>query len=53
MKYWRKFLWLGGLAGITTALLLVLPASKGESKGGNGATIVATASVRGETSPCG
>jgi len=53
MKFWRKFLWLGSLAGIATTLLLVLPASKGETKGGDGATIVATASVRGETSPCG
>ena len=55
MKLWRKLLWLGALTGVSSALLLGLSTSKGETKkkNENGATIISTASLRGEVSPCG
>ncbi len=53
MKLWRKFLWFGTLAGLSTALLLVLPASKGEGTSDKTIRIMGTSSINGETSPCG
>ncbi len=52
MKHWRKALWLATLTGVSSTLL-VLTASKGETKNDKGAIIMATASVRGEAAPCG
>ncbi len=49
---WRKLLWLGSLTVVVGALLLALPAARSESKART-ATILATASNNGETSPCG
>lgn len=53
MKLWRKLLWLGTLTGVSTAFLLGLYTSTGETKNEKGATIISTASLRGEVSPCG
>ena len=53
MKLWRKLLWLGALTGVSTVLLLGLSTSKGETKNESGATVISTASVKGEVSPCG
>ena len=50
--FWRKLLWIGSLATVVGALLLALPAARSESKART-ATILATASNNGETSPCG
>jgi hypothetical protein len=49
---WRKLLWLGSLAAVVASLLLALPAARSESVART-ATILATASNNGETSPCG
>jgi hypothetical protein len=49
---WRKHLWLGFLAAAVAALLLVLPATKSQSKV-KSATILSTASNNGEIAPCG
>ncbi len=53
MNNWRKLLWLGSFAGLSTMFLLCLPATKSESKGTPKLTVLATASMDGETSPCG
>ena len=53
MKLWRKVLWLGTLSGIATSLFLVLTSSTGETKDEKSATVMSTASLRGEVSPCG
>lgn len=53
MKFWRKLLWLGMLAGTSAALLVILPASKAETKSDGKVTILATTATNGETSPCG
>ena len=53
MKLWRKVLWVGTLSGISTSLLLVLTTSTGETKNEKSATVMSTASLRGEVSPCG
>jgi hypothetical protein len=53
MKFWRKLLWLGMLAGTSAALLVILPASKAETKSDGKVTILATTACNGETSPCG
>ena len=53
MKLWRNLLWFGALTGISTVFMLSLPAAVGETKNENRATIMATGSGLGETSPCG
>jgi hypothetical protein len=53
MKFRRKLMWLGSLAGLSVALLLVLPASRGEGKSASTITIMGSSSINGETSPCG
>lgn len=53
MKLWRNLLWFGALSGTCTVSLLSFPAAVGETKNENRATIMATTSGRGETSPCG
>ena len=53
MKLWRKLLWLGTLSGVATSLFLTLTSSPGETKNEKKATVMSTASLRGEVSPCG
>ena len=53
MAFWRKLLWLSALAGTTASLLLILPASKAETKADGAVTILATTANNGELSPCG
>jgi hypothetical protein len=53
MKFWRRLLWLGILAGSTAALLVILPASRAETKSDGAVTIVATSANNGELAPCG
>lgn len=53
MKFWRKSLWLAMIAGVATAVFVTIPPSKGETQSGIQATVIATASVRGEVTPCG
>jgi len=53
MKFRRKLMWLGSLAGLSVVLLLTLPASRGEGKPDHTLTILGSSSINGETSPCG
>ena len=53
MKFWRKMMWLGALAGLTAGLAVLLPASKAETKTDGTVTILATTANNGELSPCG
>ncbi len=53
MKFRRKLMWLGSLAGLSLVFLLLLPASRGEGKSDNTITILGSSSINGETSPCG
>jgi hypothetical protein len=53
MHLWRKFLGIGGLGLLALLALLLVPARRGETKAGNQPTILATASLNGEVSPCG
>lgn len=53
MKHWRKFLWLAMITGVTTSVFVTVPPGEGESQSGVQATVIATASVRGEVTPCG
>ena len=48
----RKLLWFGSLAAVAIGLFLILPAVRSERKP-QSATILATTSNTGETSPCG
>ena len=52
MRLWQKVLWLGVMGGVAVGLFLLL-STPGESRGEASITIMATASVRGEISPCG
>lgn len=53
MKHFRRALWLAALAGSASALVLALLPGVGASQSGRKATILSTASVNGELSPCG
>ena len=53
MKRWRRLLSLATLAGFAAALLLAVPATRGESGAPKTATILVTTANNGETSPCG
>jgi hypothetical protein len=53
MNLRQHLAWLTAVAGVTSGALLLLPAAQSESKGGNKAVVIATASVRGEVTPCG
>ena len=53
MFHWKRLLGVGAV-GAAVAMLLVLPSRPGEgSKPGSQVIILASASVRGEVSPCG
>jgi hypothetical protein len=53
MKSLSKFFWLGALATMSAALLVLLVPSRGESQSGPQITVLSTASLNGEVSPCG
>lgn len=51
MKHWRKLLSLGTLS-LVASMLLAVPVSKGQGRD-EGVLIVASASIKGEVTPCG
>jgi hypothetical protein len=53
MSHWRRFAGLTFLGVIALGALLLIPSRPVQSKTGNQILIIATASVRGEISPCG
>jgi hypothetical protein len=52
MQLWQKVLWLSMMTLVAAGLFLILT-SPGESRGESVFTLMATASVRGEITPCG
>ena len=48
-----KLLWAGALGTLSAALLVLLVPTRGESQSGPQVTVLSTASLNGEVSPCG
>ena len=53
MKHWRRFAGLAVLGTGTALAFLIVPSRPALTKTGNQIMILATASIRGEVSPCG
>jgi len=53
MKAWQKLIWFASLVVVVGIVLTVLTHPKGGPAGVKDVILMATASTRGETSPCG
>jgi len=53
MKAWQKMVWFTSLAVVAAAVLLMLAHPQGTSAGVKEVILLASASTRGETAPCG
>jgi len=53
MKAWQKILWFASLAVVSAMVFLMLARPQGSSAGVKEVILLASASTRGETAPCG